>query len=85
MLLKTGIHVALTHLQVMLCFGNILYQGIKNKTHTAVRRNLEEILEVNTFLNMSIGFKCRGPEVELRFCSFLECVHFSTTGINTEK
>ena len=42
------------------------------------RKNLEEILEVKTFLKMSIGFKCRGLEVELQFCSFLGCVHFST-------
>ena len=41
--------------------------------HTAVRRNLEEILEVKTFLEMSIGFKCKGPEVDPRFCSFLGC------------
>ena len=39
--------------------------------HTAVRRNFEEILEVKTFLKMSIGFKCRGPKVELRLCSCL--------------
>ena len=43
----------------------------------AVRRNLEEILEVKTFLKMSIALKCR-DFVELRFCSFLGCVHFST-------
>ena len=33
---------------------------------------------------MPIGFKCRGPEVELRFCSFLGCVHFSTAGTDEE-
>ena len=44
--------------------------------HTAVRRNLKEIFEAKTFLKMSIGFKCRGSEAELRFCSFLGCVHF---------
>ena len=44
---------------------------LKNKIHTTVRRNLEEILEVKTFLKMSVGFKCRGPKLELRFCSFL--------------
>ena len=59
--------------------------GKKNKIHTAVGRNLEEVLEVKTFLKMSIGFKCRGPNLELRFCSFLECVHFSTAGTNKEK
>ena len=26
---------------------------------------------------MSIGFKCQGPKVELRFCSVLGCIHFS--------
>ena len=36
--------------------GNI--KGVTNKIDTAVRRNLEEILEVKTFLKMSIGFKC---------------------------
>ena len=40
---------------------------------------IKEILEVKTFLKMSIGSKCRGPEVELRFYLFLGCVHFSTT------
>ena len=34
---------------------------------------------------MSIGFKCRGPEVELRFSSFLGYVHTSTTGTEKEK
>ena len=48
----------------MLSFGNILRE-LKNKIHTAVRRNLEEILEVKIFFKMSIGFKCRGPKVEL--------------------
>ena len=61
-------------------------RGLKKyKIHTAVRKNLEEILEVKTFLKMSIGFKCRGPKVELRFCSFLGCVHFSTIRTDTEK
>ena len=45
-------------------------KGLKNKIHTAVRRNLEEILEVKTLLKMSTGFESRGPKVELRFCSF---------------
>ena len=44
-----------------------IYQGINNKIHTAVKRNFEEILEVKTFLKMSIRSKCRGPKVELRF------------------
>ena len=44
---------------------------LKNKIHTTVRRNLEKIIEVKTFLKMSIGFKCQGPKVEPRFCSFL--------------
>ena len=60
-------------------------KGVKNEIHTAVIRNLEEILEVKTFLKMSIAFKCRGPEVELPFCSFLGCVHFSTTCMDKEK
>ena len=84
LLLKRGIHVAPTHLQVMLSFGKYI-KGLKNKIHTAVRRNLEEILEVKTFLKISKGFKYRGPNVELRFCSFLGCVHFSTTGTDKEK
>ena len=58
---------------------------LENKIHTTVRRNLEEILEVKTFPKMSIGCKCRGPKVELRFCSFVGCVHFSTTGKDKEK
>ena len=36
-------------------------KGLKNRIHAAVRRNLEENLEVKTFLKMSIGFKCQGP------------------------
>ena len=67
---------------------SILYlplKGLKSKIHTAVTRNLEEILEVRTFIKMSIGFKCQGPEVELRFCSFLGCVHFSAAGTDKEK
>ena len=80
----TGIHIAPTHLYIMLSFGNILRE-LKNKIHTAVRRKLEEMLEVTTFFKMSIGFKCRGPKAELRFCSFLECVHFSTAGTDKEK
>ena len=42
-LLKTGIHIAPTHHQAMLSFGNI--NGLKNKIHTAVIGNLEEILD----------------------------------------
>ena len=57
-------------------------KGLKDKIHTAVRRNLEDVFEVKTFLKMSIGFKCIGPKVELRFCSFF---HFSTTGTDKEK
>ena len=53
--------------------------------HTDVRRNLVEILEVKTSLKKSIRFKCRGPEAELRICSFLGSVHFSTTGTDKEK
>ena len=59
-------------------------EGLENKIYTAVKRKLE-ILEVKTFLKMSIGFKCQGPKVELRFCSFLGCVHYSTTGADKEK
>ena len=51
----------------MLSFGN---KGLENTIHTAVRRKLEEILDVKTFLKKSTGFKCRGLKVELRFCSF---------------
>ena len=60
-------------------------KGLKNKIHTVVRTNLEEILELKTFLKTSIGFKCRGPKVDLRFCSFLGCVHFRTVGTDKEK
>ena len=60
-------------------------KGFRNKLHTAVRRNLEEIIEVRTFLKMSKGFKSWGPRVEPQFCLFLECVDFSTTGTNTEQ
>ena len=58
---------------------------LKNKIHTAVRGNFEEILEVKTFLKMSVGFKYLGPKVELQFCSFLGCVHFSTAGTDKER
>ena len=68
----------------MLSFGNILYEQ-KIKSIQLLERNLEEILEVKTFPKMFKGFKCRGPEVELRVCSFLGCVHFSTTGTDKEK
>ena len=67
----------------MLSFWQYI-KGLNNKIHTDVRRNLGEILEAKTFYKMSIGFKCRGPKVELRFCSFLGCVHFSTTGMDKE-
>ena len=57
-----------------LCLVLAVYiEGLKNRIHTTDRRNLEEILEVKTFLKMSIGFKCRGLKVELRFCTFLGC------------
>ena len=58
-------------------------KGLRNKLHTVVKRNLEEIIEVRTFLKMSIAFKCWGPKVEPQICLFLVCVHFSTTGTNT--
>ena len=64
---------------------SILYlplEGLKNKIHTAVRRNLEEILEVKTFLKMSIRFKFRGAKVELRFCSLFR---MRTIGTDKEK
>ena len=64
----------------MLSFGNILRESIQ-----LYEENLEEILEVKEILKMSIGFKCRGPKVELRFCKFLGCVHFSTIGTDKEK
>ena len=47
--------------------------------------HVDEILEVKTFLKMSLGFKCRGPKIELRFCSFLGCAHFSIAGMDEEK
>ena len=68
----------------MLSFDDIL-RDKKNEIHTAVRKNLKGILEVKTFLKMSIGFKYRGSKLELRFCSFLGCVHFSTAGTDKEK
>ena len=46
---------------MMLSFGNYI-KGLKNKIHTDAGRNLEEILEVKTFLKMSIGFKCEVPK-----------------------
>ena len=55
-------------------------EGLENKIYAAVKRNLEEILEVKTFLKMFIRFKCQVPKVELQFCSFLGCVHFSVVG-----
>ena len=58
---------------------------LKNKTHTVVRRHLEETLDIKTFFNMSIGFKYRGSKVELRFCLVLRCIHFSTPGTNKTK
>ena len=67
----------------MLSFGTILSNQKKNPR--VVRRNLEEPLDVKTFFKMSIGFKCRGSKVELRFCSFLGFIHFSTPGTNKEK
>ena len=54
----------------MLSFGSNYIKGLKNKIHTAVIRNLEEILEVKTSLKISIGFKCRAPKVKLRFAHF---------------
>ena len=61
----------------------ISLKGLKNKIHTAVRRNLEEIFEVKK--KHSSGFKCKGPEIGLQFCSILGCVHFSATGTDKEK
>ena len=58
---------------------------LKNNIHATVSRNLEEILKVETFLKMSVGLKCQGPKVRLRFCSFLGCFHFSTIGTDKEK
>ena len=66
----------------MLSLGNTLRD---KKNYTAVRKNSEEILEVKSFLKISPGFKCRGPKVELRVCSFFRSVHFSTTGTDKEK
>ena len=52
-------------------FGNIL-RDYRIKSIQLLEEILEEILEVKTFLKMSIGVKCRGSKVELRFCSFLD-------------
>ena len=68
----------------MLSFGNILIKRLKNKIHTAVRRNLEIILQIKTSLKMSISFKFRGPKVELRFCSCLGCDDYGTAGTDNE-
>ena len=65
LLLKTGDTCCTNPTLKMLSFGNIL-RNLKN-IHTAVRRNLEEILEVKAFLKMSIGFKCRGPKGSVIF------------------
>ena len=43
------------------CTNNI--KGLTNKIYTAVKRNLEEFLQLKTFLKMSIEFKCRCPKV----------------------
>ena len=45
-----------------------------------LEETFEEILE-----EKHSSFKCRGPKVELRFWSFLGCVHFSTAGMDKEK
>ena len=55
-------------------------EGLENKIYAAVKKNLEEILEVKTFLKKFIRLKCQVPKAELRFCSFLGCVHFSIAG-----
>ena len=47
--------------RLLLLKMRIHIKGSKNNIHTAVRRNLEEIFEVKTFLKISIGFKCHGP------------------------
>ena len=44
-----------------------VFEGLKNKIHTAVRRNVEEIFEMKIFFKMSTGIKCRSPKVELQF------------------
>ena len=68
----------------MLSFDNIL-RDQKIKSIQLLEETFEEILEVKTFLRISIGFKCRGPEADVRFCSFLGCVHFSTTSTDKEE
>ena len=69
----------------MLSFGNVLRES-KVKSIQLLEKSLEEILEVKTFLKKSIGFtEYRGPKIELRFCSFLGCFYFSTTGTDKEK
>ena len=37
------------------------------------------------YIYVYIGLKCRSPKVELQFCSFLGCVHFSTASTNKKK
>ena len=59
-LLLLTIHVPPTHFYVMLSFWQYI-EGLKNNIRTAVRRNLEEVLEVKTFLKMSIGIKSKVP------------------------
>ena len=68
----------------MLSFGDIL-RDYKIKSIKLCEETLKKFLRLKTFLKMFIGFKCRDPEVELRFCSFLELVHFSTASMDKEK
>ena len=43
---------------VKLFTKRVYRNALTNKIYTAVKRNLEEILEVKTFLKVSIGFTC---------------------------
>ena len=63
----------------MLSFWQYI-KRLKNKIDTAVRRSIEEILEVKTFLKMSIGFKCRGPGARVTILTIFRIRLFSTTG-----
>ena len=60
-------------------------KGVKNKIHAGFRRNLEEILEVKTFLKMSIGFKYQRSYSRATNLLILGCVHLSTNSTNKEK
>ena len=60
--------------------------GLKNKIHAAVKRNLEEILEVKRFLKISIGLDLIAEVLSrAMILLILVCIHFSTTGMDKGK